>query len=466
MKRLIQLFDVDWGSSNYDTELRRTELLVRLRWFVALRWIAVVCCLSLAVAAYSRLVPMRFDNRLLAGASLFLALTNLLFGYFNKTIKPDFDHTRQVRYLVIAETSTDYLVLSVVSYATGGFEFPILAFFISEIILVSLFCRPAVSLTLTLTAVVFAASPMVLEHLGILPTLSIFETSYKYQAITDLYYTVGYIGCITLSFLFCWYLVAEISLSLRQREHEVEQTQQKLILLDKEKTQATLRATHELKAPLAAINSYIYTLRDGYCGELPEKAIQVLERIRTRADLLMNKIADIIHLSNLRTLVGEEASIAPIDLSRFVVKEIKEANLIGQTRGIQVHNLSQDCPSYFILGASVQLHSMISNLLRNAINYSHDGGTIEVSLSGTADQVSLTIEDQGIGIPEGNLERIFDEHFRSNNAVKHNPNGTGLGLSIVKEIARLHHALIQVSSKVGVGTKFTLTFTLLQPKKD
>ncbi len=152
MKRLIQLFDVDWGSSNYDTELRRTELLVRLRWFVALRWIAVVCCLSLAVAAYSRLVPMRFDYRLLAGASLFLALTNLLFGYFNKTIKPDFDHTRQVRYLVIAETSTDYLVLSVASYATGGFEFPILAFFISEIILVSLFCRPAVSLTLTLTS--------------------------------------------------------------------------------------------------------------------------------------------------------------------------------------------------------------------------------------------------------------------------------------------------------------------------
>ena len=57
MKRLIQLFDVDWGSSNYDTELRRTELLVRLRWFVALRWIAVVCCLSLAVAA--RLLILR-----------------------------------------------------------------------------------------------------------------------------------------------------------------------------------------------------------------------------------------------------------------------------------------------------------------------------------------------------------------------------------------------------------------------
>lgn len=461
MRGLFTFLCTDWGTSIYDTQVHRANLLVRLRWFIAIRWIAVVCYFTLAAGGYLQLVPLGFEYTLLAGAALFLALTNLLFDAIGRRLPLEGASGRGLLHLVVAQITTDYLVLALVSYATGGLELPIVTFFVAEIILVSLFCPPALSLGLTLAAVGFAALPLVLEYLGLIPTRSILNAPYKQMLISNPYHLISYIGVVTLGFLFCWYLVAEITLSLRQREHELEQTQAKLIQLDKEKAQATLRATHELKAPLAAINSYIYTLRDGYCGALPDKALQVLERIRIRVDLLMSKISDIIQLSNLRTRIREGAQMEPIDLTQSLGTEIREASLIGQARGIQVIDLTPEAPSYSILGAREQLQSMISNLLRNAIHYSHDGGTISVSLTGTQDQVRLVIEDQGIGIPEGSLEHIFDEHFRSSNAVKHHPNGTGLGLSLVKEIAQIHHASIEVSSQLGKGTQFTLTFPLL-----
>ena len=100
-----------------------------------------------------------------------------------------------------------------------------------------------------------------------------------------------------------------------------------LIKIDKEKTQSTLLATHELKAPFAAIKSYIYTLRDGYCGELPEKAQAVVVRIGDRCDQISNRITDIIHLSNLRTLVVTDMRLVPVDLMAIVAEEAREGAL-------------------------------------------------------------------------------------------------------------------------------------------
>ena len=464
MKRLLELFTLDWGDARtYDPELRRQELAGRLHWFVSLRWIGTACCVILAAAAYSGWLPLHIDYRILTVAALFLALTNLAYSLLSRRLRLDPGHAAEVRLLVIAQTFTDYVTLTLVTYATGGFEFPVLAFFLCEITLITLFCRPIVSFVLTLFGVFFAVLPLVLEHLGVVPALSLFDSPYKELAVASPSYTAIYITAISLSFLFFWYLVTEISVSLRQGERNLEKAQEKMILLDREKTYATLRATHELKAPLAAINSYVFTLRDGYCGELPEKALQVLERIRTRADLLMNKIVDIIHLSNLKTFAVDSPELTRIDLTEIVAQEVREAAMLGQDRRIRIVAPSPDAPPYPVCGVKEQLHSLFSNILRNALTYSHEGGAVEVSLVGKRDRVSVIVEDQGIGIPAANLKRIFDEHFRSNNAVQHNPNGTGLGLSIVREIARVHHALVGVASEEGKGTRFTLTFRLLKP---
>lgn len=462
MKRLGELFAIDWmGSGSYDSELSRRELGARLRWFVALRWLCTLGCVLLGGAAFSGALALRIDYRILGLAAALLAATNLVYSLLSRRLRIDREHSAQLRLFVVAQTMTDYVALVLVTYATGDFEFPILVFFLCEITLVTLFCPPLVSFALTLIGIVFAVLPLVLQHVGVVPISSLLDASYKRIAAESPDFMTAYVVVITLSFLFFWYLVTEISVSLRQRERELEQAQEKLILLDREKSLATLRATHELKAPLAAINSYVFALLDGYGGELPGRATHVLQRIRARADLLMNKIVDIIHLSNLKSLSAGSPELSRLDLSTLIAREVEEARVLGRDRRVDVVNRSAAAPTYTICGAREQLHALFSNLLGNAVAYSFEDGTVEVELIGKPDRVSVLVRDQGIGIPEAQLGRIFDEHFRANNAVRHNPNGTGLGLSIVREIARLHRALVDVTSSPREGTCFKVTFRLL-----
>jgi signal transduction histidine kinase len=304
-----------------------------------------------------------------------------------------------------------------------------------------------------------------LEYLGIIPILSIYNGSYKSVIASNPQFVMNYLIGVPVFFLFCWYFVSEITKSLRLREHQLEDAYKKLTLINREKSQSTLRAAHELKAPLAAIKSFIYTMRDGYCGELPKQAQKVILRIGERADLLMEKVVDIIHLSNLRTLVLPEIEMTNIDLNKMLEKEIDEAQILANSRDITIeHNLKQQ-PSFEIFGSEKYLHTAISNILQNAINYSYEKSTINIELLHKNEQLIIVIRDHGIGIARENLTKIFDEHFRTNNAVAHNPNGTGLGLPMVKEIIKFHHAHINVDSELKKGTTFTLKFPLQNIKK-
>ncbi len=450
----------------YDAGTRLKELSQRLWWFIALRWLFTGGCLALALVARLQLMPAAIDYRFLLITGVFLGATNLLFTRLMKSFTRGGLNTRGIRVLVIVQTLTDYMAISLVSYALGGVETPVIVLFLGEIILVTLFCKRAISLVMALVGAFFAVLPVILEYAGVIPALSLYNATFKTALSSDLHFTLSYIVGVTVVFLYFWYLVSEITTSLRLREHQLEKTYNKLMLLDQEKTQATLRATHELKAPLAAINSYVYALRDGYAGEISDKGRQALERIGDRADLLMKKVVDIIQLSNIKTLVLKQAHLTALNLTEVLAGEVKEAQVLGKRRNIRIVNQAHGAPPYLICGSPEHLRTLISNLLRNAITYSKNNFSVEVSLQGKRDRVTLSIQDHGIGIPEKNLDRIFEEHFRSNNAVAHNPNGTGLGLPVIKAVARLHHAVIRVSSELDKGTRFNVTFHLIHPNQN
>ena len=102
---------------------------------------------------------------------------------------------------------------------------------------------------------------------------------------------------------------------------------------------------------------------------------------------------------------------------------------------------------------------MLSNMLDNAITYSPENTAVEIGIAEAETNVlSISITDRGIGIPEQNIPKIFQEYFRSNNAVKEHENGTGLGLSISKRIADIHKAKIEVASVLGKGTSIKVIF--------
>ncbi|MBF0156650.1 MAG: HAMP domain-containing histidine kinase [Magnetococcales bacterium] len=453
------------GETHWDCEggLRARELSARSWWFIRTRWIAAglsaVGSLWAILPSWRQGSALVIDFRYFLAVSILLTVSNLIYTRVARRISPDPVRQAGVCRVLKFQVLTDFAILSVLTYGLGGIETPIMILFLPHIILATLFFSRLHSFLMTWVGILFAALPMILEYTGVVPTLSIFLDIHKETRVSsDPVITTGFVLGITGAFLICWYLVSEITSSLRLRERELEDAYARLKLLDTEKSQVTLRATHELKAPFAAIKSYVFTLRDGYCGDLPEQALKVVERIGDRCDLLTAKVSDIIHLSNLRTEQPEKVRMQETDLARIVAGEVDEARLLGKSRGLTVHYRPGEglCS---VLGSTEDLGTMVGNLLRNAVNYSRDGGEVEVGLLCREGRIALRIEDHGIGIPEEHLPRIFDEHFRSTNAIRHNPNSSGMGLALVREIVRLHEGDIRVSSRLGAGTEVTVTLS-------
>jgi signal transduction histidine kinase len=450
----------DWGEAyTAEEDLHSRVLVDRAYWVVRLRWGAVGACGLGTLASMTNLVPERLHAVYFASVTVFLALSNWVYGFLVRRWSLSSRNPTALKRLVIVQVATDYLSLSVVNYATGTLETPFFMLFLPHVILLSLFFSRRLSLFMTAVGVVLALLPLVLESMGVVPLVSILDLPFKERVLQDPKVTFLFVAGLSAAFFFCWYLTSTITSSLKYRENQLQMANDALVRLDREKTQATLRATHELKAPFAAIQSYVYTLRDGYYGDLPAEALDVIRRIDDRCDRLKAMISDIIHLSNLRTLVVSNDDFEPVDLRAFIRDEVEDAALVAKRRSITVLNLvAEEGGVPMVRASSRHLRTLVSNLLRNAVNYSHDGGKVEVGVEAVGGGAVLRVRDYGIGIAQELLPKLFDDFFRSNAAVKHNPNGNGLGLAMVKEIAKLHGAVIEVSSEEGKGTCFSVAF--------
>ncbi|MBN2242611.1 MAG: HAMP domain-containing histidine kinase [Acidobacteria bacterium] len=468
MTRKKHSFFYNWGSvTTIFPDIRTQELAARATWFIKMRWLAILACAAGALIAVTGIVPADVNPVDFLITIAFLSLTNLIYTKIGRNLFGDKTRSRELQRLLLWQMFGDFTALSFLTYSLGCIETPMGALFMAHIILATLLFSRWRSLMIAAAGWVYASAPLLLELAGIIPVNSIFKSEFREAVSHDPGITLGFVLASGMVYLFCWYLVSEISSSLKLRERQLEDAHQMLIRIDREKTQSTLLATHELKAPFAAIKSYVYTLRDGYCGELPEKARAVVTRIGKRCDQITDRITDIIHLSNLRTLVVTEMNLVPVNLISLLCEEAGEGSLIGKSRNIKIINLVENRAPIYIMGSYDHLKTLFSNLIQNAINYSPDNtGRVVISVETSPGKAEVAVQDNGIGIPKDALDKIFNDHFRSKNAVAHHAGGTGLGLSIVKEIVVLHGASIQVESIVGRGSSFTVRFDTIEATQE
>jgi two-component system, OmpR family, sensor histidine kinase SenX3 len=209
--------------------------------------------------------------------------------------------------------------------------------------------------------------------------------------------------------------------------------------------------SHELKTPIGALSILAEAVLEA--SDDPAAIKKFASRMQIEAVRLSELVQEVINLSRLQDEDPlKNAEI--LDLALIARSAIDECRLSADKRKIDI--VIADETSCYVLGDKSQLHMAISNLIQNAINYSPQSTRVGVAVTSTDDLVEFTVSDQGVGIPDKDLERVFERFYRVDPARSRETGGTGLGLSIVKHVASNHGGDISVWSLEGQGSTFTL----------
>lgn len=209
--------------------------------------------------------------------------------------------------------------------------------------------------------------------------------------------------------------------------------------------------SHELKTPVGALSLLAETVQDA--SDDPEAVRRFTGRMQTEASRLTAVIQDLITLSRIQ---GAEpiAEPAPVDLGSVVEEAIDTVRMPADAKGIEL--VGSGAEGLTVLGDEAMLGTALRNLIANAVAYSPKNTRVAVSVGTSRSSVDISVADQGIGIPQQDLERIFERFYRVDAARSRATGGTGLGLAIVKHIMTHHRGEVTVWSKEGSGSTFTL----------
>ncbi|MEW6375988.1 MAG: ATP-binding protein [Thermodesulfobacteriota bacterium] len=226
--------------------------------------------------------------------------------------------------------------------------------------------------------------------------------------------------------------------------------------LDKMKSEFIAMVTHELRAPIAAVEQQLTVILNKMAGEVTEKQEQLLSRAKERTKGLLTLIKDLLDLSKIEA--GKMVQYKePLPLQEVIQRVV---DLMRSEAEVKKIDLQFSAPPRIpmINADRNSMEGIFTNLISNAIKYTLEGGKVWITLSEEGGFVKATVSDTGIGIKKEDLPRIFDKFYRVKTTETRQIVGTGLGLSIVKSIVDAHLGSISVESEVGKGTTFTVLF--------
>jgi two-component system sensor histidine kinase SenX3 len=219
--------------------------------------------------------------------------------------------------------------------------------------------------------------------------------------------------------------------------------------------------SHELKTPIGALSLLAEAVLSS--SEEPEAVRHFAGRMEAEAGRLSALVGDLIDLSRLQ---GEDPlkDAEPVSVDAVIAEAVDTARLLAQTAQIEV--VVGGTKGLQVLGVEGHLTTALRNLLTNAISYSPRGTRVAVASRLASDVVEISVTDQGMGIPQNELHRVFERFYRVDQARSRVTGGTGLGLSIVKHVAENHGGEVGVWSVLGEGSTFTLRLPPYAPVED
>lgn len=227
--------------------------------------------------------------------------------------------------------------------------------------------------------------------------------------------------------------------------------------IDRMKSEFVSTVSHELRTPLAGILGYAELLL--HRDLKPERQRKYVTTIHQEAQRLTTLINDFLDLQRMES--GRQRYDMNAVVMLPLIEQWLDAYRVRSEENYQFILRQEEAEHAVVFADRDKLKQVFENLLSNAVKYSPQGGTITVQLEIHDDQLSISVTDEGLGIPEEALPKLFEKFYRVDNTDRREIGGTGLGLSIVHEIVKRHRGDIQVVSKLGSGSTFTVTLPLL-----
>lgn len=424
---------------------QRTLWLIRIRWFVP-------PCMALGAAIALWLGFELYWQGILRVAGFILFYNIIFFVLYRWVIK---ENKEKLRAFTSFLEAFDYVAMYFLIHYTGGISSPIVLFFIFPIILAAILLKREAAWGFANMAVIGMSVIALLEFYKVIPWYGIYYRGSAYGLLPNAPMN------IVISILFFAagvYITAFLSTSimevLKERVIDLSKSHEEIEAVNQLKDRFILRVTHNLKAPLATTIDMLDILNREYMGELNNKQKEYIERIDGRLKTMISMLQDLLTLARSReeTRKPQEELVDLLDIHQRICRVYADK---ARTKGLA---FQVDLPQEPVLidGDKDMLEQMTENLVSNAIKYT-EKGNVEIKLRYRTDGwIVIQVKDTGIGIPKDDMGYLFSDFFRAKNAKKIQPFGTGLGLALIKQAAEQHKGNVEIHSKEGEGTVFTI----------
>jgi signal transduction histidine kinase len=310
------------------------------------------------------------------------------------------------------------------------------------VILASSRIRPSrlVFLTLTLIAGTFAGSLILLQPLPWIGNIWL------------------PLGAPYLAMAMSFYLMIPVRLYMENRKRfELEKQNRALLQVEEMKTNFLQLVTHDLKTPVAKIQGLTEQLKRSLGSRLEPKDLETMNHLFSANDELNHFISSLLELTQIDSQ-GIRVNLQSRDLNQLLEQVVLKHRFSAQAKQIEVRLDFE--PLFPIRLDATLISKVLSNLIDNAIKYSPERTAITLTTRESGDRVEVTIEDQGIGIPEDEIGNLFSRFYRINNDATKSVKGTGLGLYLSRYFIEAHRGELSVESRPGKGTRFLIRLPL------
>lgn len=481
------------GEERRELTPEEAALILRIGVFVKMRWLATAGVLAASLLA-TLVFHIKFSLLPIFLICALMVIYNLYFHYQARSIKteslrPRDDQSPSLKRLLTIPKSlsplvekaqaignihiiVDLAILIVLLHFTGGIENPFIFYFIFHVILAGILLHYRVAYAIATAAIVLVALLVGLEYSGAIPHIHL-----EGFVSEELYREEPFILAVLITLATCLYgsayMVTSISGELRKRQREVVRLQQQGLDEKTEELETAARemvrleegrkqllrflgiASHDLKAPLAAVQSYLQLMLKGFTGEFTEKQKQMLERSSIRIAQQLKLISDLLDISRIEAgqIVSEMEELSYLQAVEDSLETIR--NQAAEKRIKLVTELPASLPKLKASGARLQ--QVLTNLLSNAVRFTPEDGEIKVRVTRQDSDIRTEVIDTGTGISAEDMPQLFQDFHRGSDKEK---SGTGLGLSIARRIVEAHGGKIWAESpnpenKEQRGAKFT-----------